>query len=84
MLKYALVSYLACLAVSASVFAVAVPVPVPGDAPVAVDRLRPGNLAILPMTGVWRFKLDQGMSPAVEGILPADAPIPTTGHPGAA
>ena len=47
--------------------------PVPGDAPVPVDRLRPGNPAVLPMTGTWRFKLEHGTSPAVKGELPADA-----------
>ena len=59
----------------------AVPVPVPGDAPVAVERLRPGNPAVLPMTGTWRFKLDHGVSPAVKGELPADAPIPDFAAP---
>ena len=53
--------------------AFAVPVPVPGDAPVPVDRLRLGNPAVLAMTGTWRFKLEQGVSPAVKGELPADA-----------
>ena len=65
---------LAAWAVSASVLAV--PVPVPGDAPVPVDRLRPGNTNVLPMTGTWRFNLEHGISPAVEGKLPADAPVP--------
>ena len=65
---------LACLCLSASAFAV--PVPVPGEAPVPVDRLRPGNTNVLPMTGTWRFKLDHGMSPAVKGELPADTAIP--------
>ena len=55
---------------------IATPVPVAGDSPVPVDRLRPGNPAVLPMTGTWRFKLDHGISPAVEGKLPADAPVP--------
>jgi beta-galactosidase/beta-glucuronidase len=52
----------------------AAPVPVPGDAPVAVERLRVGNPAVLPMAGTWRFKLEHGTSPAVKGELPADAP----------
>jgi beta-galactosidase/beta-glucuronidase len=65
---------MACLCLSASVFAA--PVPVPGDAPVPVDRLRPGNPSVLPMTGPWRFKLDHGISPAVKGELPADAAVP--------
>jgi beta-galactosidase len=60
----------------ASVSVLAAPVPVAGDAPVAVDRLRPGNPAVLPMTGTWRFKLDHGTSPAVKGELPADTPLP--------
>ena len=54
--------------------AFAAPVPVPGDAPVPVDRLRPGNPVVFPMTGTWRFKLEHGTSPAVKGVLPADAP----------
>ena len=70
------------LAIPASVFAA--PVPVPGDAPVAVDRLRPGNPAIFPMTGTWRFKLDHGTSPAVEGKLPADLAVPDFAMPEAA
>ena len=53
--------------------AFAVPVPVPGDAPVPVDRVRLGNPSVLAMTGTWRFKLEQGISPAVNGELPADA-----------
>jgi beta-galactosidase len=76
MRRYSILAGVACVAVSASVFGVAIPVPVAGDAPVAVDRLRPGNVAVLPMTGTWRFKLEQGMSPAVEGKLPAGAAIP--------
>jgi beta-galactosidase/beta-glucuronidase len=41
-----------------------------------VDRLRPGNTNVFPMTGTWRFKLDKGTSPAVRGELPADTAIP--------
>jgi beta-galactosidase len=69
-----LVAFVSCLCLSAVVLAA--PVPVPGNAPVPVDRLRPGNLAVLPMTGTWRFKLDHGVSPAVRGELPAGAAIP--------
>ncbi len=61
----------------------AAPVPVPGDAPVPVDRLRAGNPAVLPMTGTWRFKLEHGTSPAVKGELPADAPVPAFAAPDA-
>ncbi len=57
--------------------AFAAPVPVPGDAPVAVERLRPNNPAVIPMTGTWRFKLEHGTSPAVRGELPATAPLPS-------
>jgi beta-galactosidase len=79
--KKHIISVLSCLtltiaAASVSVPVFAAPVPVPGDAPIAVDRLRPGNLAVLPMTGTWRFKLEQGVSPAVRGELPADTPVP--------
>ena len=79
MRKHLPIIVLACLSVTASVFAV--PVPVPGDAPVPVDRLRPGNLAVLPMTGNWRFKLDHGVSPAVKGEMPANAPVPAFATP---
>jgi beta-galactosidase/beta-glucuronidase len=41
-----------------------------------VDKLRPDNPSVLPMTGTWRFKLAQGTSPAVRGELPADTAIP--------
>ncbi len=74
MFKHLSMAVLACLCVEAC--ALAAPVPVPGDAPVAVDRLRPGNSAVLSMTGTWRFKLDHGTSPAVEGELPAGAAVP--------
>ena len=47
----------------------------------AVDRLRPGNQAVLTMTGTWRFKLDHGASPAVKGELPADAAVPDFAAP---
>ena len=73
-LRHLLLPFLAALSVSASVLAA--PVPVPGEAPVAVDRLRPGNPAVFPMTGAWRFKLEHGASPAVRGEIPADAPVP--------
>ena len=69
-----LMAMVASLSLAASAFAV--PVPVPRDAPVPVDRLRPGNPAVVPMTGTWRFKLDRGISPAVRGELPPDAPVP--------
>ncbi|MGA2866947.1 MAG: hypothetical protein ABSF95_20930 [Verrucomicrobiota bacterium] len=59
---------IAALSVSVSVFAA--PVPVAGDAPVPGDRLRPGNPAVFPMTATWRFKLEHGTSPALDGLLP--------------
>jgi len=80
MIGYLRNTVLACLCVAATAFAV--PVPVPGDAPVAVDRLRPGNLAVLPMTGTWRFKLDHGTSPAVRGELPEGAAVDDFAMPG--
>jgi beta-galactosidase/beta-glucuronidase len=49
----------------------------------AVDRLRPANPAVLSMTGAWRFQLDHGASPAVNGELPADAAIPGFATPAA-
>ena len=50
------------------------PVPVGGDKPVALDKLRVGNAAVLPMTGTWRFMLDRGgTSPSVNGALPPAA-----------
>jgi len=77
---------LSCLTIAAVVLCVSAPVfadpvPVPGDAPVAVDRLRPGNPAVFPMTGTWRFKLDHGTSPAVKGELPADIAVPDFAMP---
>jgi beta-galactosidase/beta-glucuronidase len=76
--RHLLISFV-CLCLPASAFAA--PVPVPGDAPVPVDRLRPGNTNVLPMTGNWRFRLDHGVSPAVKGELPADAAIPDFASP---
>jgi len=58
------------LAAAAASPTLAAPVPLTGNAPVPVERLRAGNPAVLPMTGVWRFKLDHGTSPAVSGVLP--------------
>jgi beta-galactosidase len=49
----------------------------------ALDRLRPANPAVLSMPGAWRFKLDHGASPAVNGELPADAAIPDFATPAA-
>jgi beta-galactosidase len=45
-------------------------VPLSGNEPVPLDQLRPGNPAVLSMTGAWRFKLEHGESPAVNGVLP--------------
>jgi beta-galactosidase len=81
-LRHLLISLIAAWSLAASVFAA--PVPVPGDAPVAVERLRVGNPAVLPITGTWRFKLEQGASPAVRGELPADLPVPAFAAPDAA
>jgi beta-galactosidase len=69
-----LISLLLVMRVPASGFGA--PVPVAGDVPVAVERLREDNPAVLPMTGTWRFKLAHGISPAVKGELPANAPLP--------
>jgi beta-galactosidase/beta-glucuronidase len=79
--KKLIISALRCwtitiLAACCSTILFAAPVPVAGDAPVPVDRLRPGNTSVLPLTGAWRFRIDHGTSPAVRGELPADAPIP--------
>jgi beta-galactosidase len=59
------------LALSAESPLFAAPVPLNGNAPVPLDRLRVNNPAVLPMTGTWRFKLEHGSSPAVKGVLPA-------------
>ena len=59
------------LALSVESPLLAVPVPLNGNTPVPLDRLRVNNPAVLPMTGVWRFKLEHGGSPAVNGVLPA-------------
>jgi beta-galactosidase len=37
-----------------------VPVPLPGAMPVDVAKLRPGNPAVLPMVGTWRFEPIRG------------------------
>ena len=80
---------LSCLTLTIAVLslpvsALAAPVPVAGDAPVPVYRLRPGNPAVFPMTGTWRFKLEHGVSPAVKGELPADSAVPDFASPEAA
>jgi len=79
MLRHLLIPVIAALFFS--VFAA--PVPVPGDAPVPVDRVRLGNTNVFAMTGTWRFKLDHGASPAVRGELPADAAVPDFATPAA-
>jgi beta-galactosidase len=86
--KNHIISVLSCLIITivasripASVFAA--PVPVPRDAPMAVDRVRPGNPAVLSMTGAWCFRLEHGASPAVKGELPADTPVPDFAAPDA-
>jgi len=76
-------SLIPCL-LALSSCALAASVPVVGRAPVPVDRLRAANPAVLPMTGTWRFKLDHGVSPAVRGELPPEAPIPEFATPAAA
>jgi beta-galactosidase len=58
------------LVISFSLRAFAAPVPLDGNVPVPLDRLRPGNPAVLSMTGTWRFKLEHGDSPAVNGLFP--------------
>jgi beta-galactosidase/beta-glucuronidase len=82
MLRHLFLSFVLSASVLAPT-AFAVPVPVPGDAPVPVDRVRLGNPSVLAMTGSWRFKLEQGISPAVNGELPADAPLPAFAAPDA-
>ncbi len=81
MRKHVYFSVVAGWFLSASALGVMVPVPVAGDAPVAVDMLRPGNPAVLPLTGTWKFKLEQGVSPAVRGELPADTAVPDFAAP---
>ena len=59
-----------CLAAAAALRTLAAPVPLAGKGPVPLDKLLPGNPAVLSMTGTWRFKLEHGTSPAVDGMLP--------------
>ena len=59
------------LVVCAALRTPAAPVPLAGNAPVPLNQLRPGNPSVLSMTGTWRFKLEHGQSPAVNGELPA-------------
>ncbi len=40
--------------------AAAVPVPLAVEAPIAVEKLRVNNPAILPLTGLWKFQIAQG------------------------
>jgi beta-galactosidase len=47
----------------------AAPVPLTGKVPVPVEKLRVGNPAVLSMNGTWRFKLEHGASPAINGVL---------------
>ncbi len=61
------------LAALSALPAQAVPVPVAGNVPVSLNRLRVNNPAVLPMTGTWRFLLDHGNSPSVNGALPESA-----------
>ena len=75
--------FLIPLVLTLSSVAFAAPVPIPGHAPVPVARLRVGNPAVFPMTGTWRFKLDHGVSPAVNGELPPSAAIPDFATPAA-
>jgi beta-galactosidase len=76
-------SFLSTLVLAATLAspAFSAPVPLNGNGPVALDRLRPGNPAVLSMTGTWRFKLEHGSSPAVKAILPdsSDASFAATG-----
>ena len=60
--------FLAVITISRTI---AAPVPLAGEVPVPVDQLRPGNSSVLSMTGTWRFKLEHGQSPAMNGQLPA-------------
>ncbi len=50
----------AVLIVAAAAARADVPVPLTGPAPTDVARLRPGNPAVLPMTGPWRFEPIRG------------------------
>ena len=51
----------------------AAPVPLTRNAPAPLDKIRVGNPSVLPMTGAWKFKLEQGkMTPA--GYRPATSP----------
>src|SRR5579863_1928236 len=48
------------------------PVPIGGEGPVAVEKVRVDNPAVLPMMGTWRFRLEHGKSPSVKGELPGE------------
>ena len=69
------------LILALSSWAFAAPVPIVGDRPVPVDRLRIGNPAVLPMTGTWLFKLDHGVSPAIKGEIPPETAVPVFAIP---
>ena len=63
----------------------AVPVPLQGAAPVALDKLRMKNPAVLPLAGTWKFQLTHGeITP--EGFRsntsgPVSASSSQSGHP---
>jgi beta-galactosidase len=65
--QYLFVVFVLAIAMALSISAA--PVPLTGSVPVALDKLRPGNPAVLSMNGTWRFKLEHGMSPAENGVL---------------
>jgi len=54
-------------------------VPLAGDAPVPVDQLRSKNPQVFSMSGTWRFRLEHGASPAVNGVLPESADAAANG-----
>ena len=77
--QFFLICLFPALSVPASIFAA--PVPVAGDAPVAVERLRPDNPAVLPMTGTWRFKLNTAPAPPSGVNFPPTLRCPTSSPP---
>src|SRR5579871_4213587 len=62
-----------------------VPVPIPGEAPIPLQRLRVNNAAVLPLAGTWRFLLTHGQIVAGEftsaGHGPTSASSSQDGHP---
>ena len=62
------------LSVAFALPAAAVPVPLPKTAPVALEKLRAENPAVLPMTGTWKFQITSGENVGYGQFVPSMKP----------